>query len=443
MKKNTFFVKVLMLLVFSCSVDQEAPVGTTNWVGVSTSVATNIGVNSATLGGETGNVVIDGILERGFCWSSNNGTPTVFDNRLVLGTATGKFSGSITGLAPATLYYARAYVKTNLEIVYGNIISFRTLSNPTVVTLPPGSVTGNSAVLNGNITDAGGTPIPSRGICWGNNPNPSIVDNCAETGSGVGFFSVTVSNLLRLTTYYARAFAVTSVGRYYGQQVSFTTTSLVVPPTVSTNILSDINWGQAVGGGNVLSDGGSPVLERGVCWNTTGTPTITGGKFSCGAGTGSFSCGLSGLFPSVTYFVRAYARNAVGVGYGEERVFTTFTSFSSSLTPPVLTYPAPSAVLSCCSVQLTWQYVPGATLYDVQLSKSPTFSGITWAMPDCGANKELVTNGAHTKETSYNNLCVPLIKVAGQNGTWYWRVRARNNVATGTWSSLRSFSYSF
>lgn len=83
----------------------------------------------------------------------------------------------------------------------------------------------------------------------------------------------------------------------------------------------------ATSGGNITSDGGAPLTERGVVWNTTGNPTVgTDSAQSDGVTEGGeFAIGITGLAPSTTYYVRAYATNSVGTGYGEERTFTTYS----------------------------------------------------------------------------------------------------------------------
>lgn len=94
-------------------------------------------------------------------------------------------------------------------------------------------------------------------------------------------------------------------------------------PTVSTDSVHAITFDTAVCGGTVVSDGGTPVTERGVCWNTTGTPTIEGNHTSEGCGTGLFSSTLAGLENATTYFVVAYATNSMGTAYGDAVTFTT------------------------------------------------------------------------------------------------------------------------
>jgi uncharacterized protein (TIGR02145 family) len=96
-------------------------------------------------------------------------------------------------------------------------------------------------------------------------------------------------------------------------------------PTVSTSSISGITTTTAIAGGNVTSDGGETVNARGVVWSTTQNPTVTGyqGITSNGSGVGPFTSNLSGLTPHTSYYVRAYATNSMGTGYGEQIAFTT------------------------------------------------------------------------------------------------------------------------
>lgn len=96
-------------------------------------------------------------------------------------------------------------------------------------------------------------------------------------------------------------------------------------PTVTTSAVSSVASTQAVGGGNITSTGGAAVTERGVCYNTTGTPTTSSSKvYDSGSyGTGVYSKTISGLTPGTLYYARAYAINAYGTVYGSEVTFTT------------------------------------------------------------------------------------------------------------------------
>ncbi len=104
-------------------------------------------------------------------------------------------------------------------------------------------------------------------------------------------------------------------------------------PSVSTGMISSITATGARAAGTVLSDGGAAVTERGVCWSTSGQPTISDYKANDGSsGTGSFAANITGLTSNVTYYVRAYALNSAGVGYGEVRPFTASATSPDAVT---------------------------------------------------------------------------------------------------------------
>ena len=94
-------------------------------------------------------------------------------------------------------------------------------------------------------------------------------------------------------------------------------------PTLTTSTVSNVNYTSATCGGNITSDGGSAVTSRGVCWSMGQTPTISNNKTSNGSGLGTYVSNLSNLNPVTTYYVRAYATNANGTGYGNAMSFTT------------------------------------------------------------------------------------------------------------------------
>ncbi len=94
-------------------------------------------------------------------------------------------------------------------------------------------------------------------------------------------------------------------------------------PVVSTAAVSNISTTTAVCGGNVTDNGGSDVYARGVCWSEGMMPSTSGYSTYNGKGTGSFSTLITGLKGGTKYYVRAYATNKAGTGYGPQQVFTT------------------------------------------------------------------------------------------------------------------------
>lgn len=95
-------------------------------------------------------------------------------------------------------------------------------------------------------------------------------------------------------------------------------------PILTTTSINTITQTSASSGGEVTHDGGNPVTGRGICWSTSPNPTISlSTKTSNGSGTGSFTSSISNLTANTKYYVRAYATNSKGTGYGNELSFTT------------------------------------------------------------------------------------------------------------------------
>ena len=94
-------------------------------------------------------------------------------------------------------------------------------------------------------------------------------------------------------------------------------------PVVSTNEITEVTQTTANSGGSITSDGGATVTERGVCWSTNQSPTVVDNKTTDGNGAGSFTSAITGLTTNTTYYVRAYATNNKGTGYGSAMSFTT------------------------------------------------------------------------------------------------------------------------
>ena len=86
---------------------------------------------TATLGG---NVTADGgatVTESGVVYNTT-GTPTTSDTKVSIGTGTGSFSQSVTGLTLNTTYYVRAYAINSEGTSYGSVEQFTTVNNPII-----------------------------------------------------------------------------------------------------------------------------------------------------------------------------------------------------------------------------------------------------------------------------------------------------------------------
>jgi len=195
---------------------------------------------------------------------------------------------------------------------------------PTVTTTTVFNITQNSATSGGNISDNYDSPVTARGVCWATTPTPNVSDNKTVDGLGNGPFESNITGLSPGQTYYVRAYATNASGNGYGNSVQFTTLgSQGQAPVLTTAAVTGITTTTAISGGNISSDNGSSVTVRGVCWSTSATPTINDNKTIDGTGIGTFQSNIAGLSANQTYYVRAYATNAIGTGYGNALQFVT------------------------------------------------------------------------------------------------------------------------
>ena len=303
---------------FTTTDKQEKP-------SVETVGADNITMNSATV---EGNVTNDGgsaVTERGICYSIYE-NPTLSDSVRLAGTGIGRYTCEMTHLHNATTYYVRAFATNSEGTSFGDVITVRTVEHPmlpTVTTDEVSDITLNSAVCGGNVLSDGFAEITERGICYATHEEPTVFDYKVPGGTGLGLFQCRMSGLETLTTYYVRAYARNSEGYAYGNEVTFVTADETFLPEVITHEVTDFNHFYAVGVGEVVSNGGLEIIERGICWSTSPNPTTTQNKLTAGTGMGEYSCRMMCLFGNTTYYVRAFAANEAGMKYGNEVTFTT------------------------------------------------------------------------------------------------------------------------
>lgn len=265
------------------------------------------------------------IINHGFCWDSM-GFPSIDSRVIQLGKLqqTGGFSVKIPGLSPNKVYYIKAWVSSQKGIEYGDLLSFITPDLPSVILQVPTEITDTSVNCSVDVSSDGGAPIVGRGLCW--KPQQAPDTNSAvfrDSILSIGSFNHSIRGLAAATKYFIRAYARNIYGIRYSDEATFTTAQGATIPVVTTSDASNIGINTITSGGEVTFDGGEAVTVRGVCWSTSPYPIIDQNKTSDGAGQGQFVSTVSGLNANTTYYLRAYATNDIGTGYGEEKTFTT------------------------------------------------------------------------------------------------------------------------
>ena len=212
---------------------------------------------------------------------------------------------------------------------------------PTVILPTSAALSTTTATLGGDVSSDGGSAITARGVLYvptATNSNPQLggtgVTNATTAGT-TGIFVVNVTGLSSGVPYSFVAYATNAGGTTYTSPVSaFTPLGAAAAPTVISPTVANNTTGiSATLGGNVISDGGSPISVIGVVYAPTATnsnPQLlgTGVAFATTVGTtGVFTVGVpQGIFPALTlgtqYSYAAYATNGIGTSYSSVGTFT-------------------------------------------------------------------------------------------------------------------------
>ena len=222
--------------------------------------------------------------------------------------------------------------------------------------------------------------------------------------------SLSVAPLYPGTTYYYRYVAYNEIDTLEMEEKSFTTEDGTLA-AITTSNLTQIGAYSAVGGGNVSSDGYFEVTERGVCWSTSPNPTTDNNKTIDGEGIGSFSSNITNLSLNTTYYVRAYATNAKGTVYGEQKVFTTNSNEITVKTSSIYNIMAYTAT---CGGEVSTEGTQGITA-----------RGVCW---HTASNPTI----ANSKTIDGSGSGVFLSNITGLAGNTKYYVRAYATNSTGT-----------
>jgi hypothetical protein len=208
----------------------------------------------------------------------------------------------------------------------------------------------------------------------------------------------------------------------------------VTTATVTTSFTTSVTDVTAISGGNITSNGGATVIESGICYATTTNPTITNTTIVTVTPIGSFASNIASLAPNTLYYVRAYAKNSVGIAYGNEVTFTTLApaaTLATIVTNDIIINSNTSATFSgsvtsnggapitTTSLVISWNN-------EVTGTATQSVSGTTFTKTDCipgtiytvkfqatnsagianGINKTAITGGNHVGQQTGGGTCI-------------------------------------
>ena len=200
--------------------------------------------------------------------------------------------------------FVNGYLSTNtVEGVLLKQILATNVVVPSVITNSATTITYNTCIGNGRVTNNGGATILDRGVCWDIFHNPVTGGtNSISDGGSMGNMSIPVSSLSSGTQYYMRAYARNITGLTYGNEVTFTTIGslagvpqlTVTPDPIVTSTIANVY-------GYVTSNQGSNITYCGFYYSDTNTDPgpsnidiVTSIPVGPG-GVGQFNATLTGL----------------------------------------------------------------------------------------------------------------------------------------------------
>lgn len=294
---------------------------------------TDVDMSSATFKGEILSVGAPEYTERGFVYSRSSipADATSGFTQLTAAISSNKtFSASVNDLNNGYKYFVRAYAKNAIGLkLSSNEISFETIGSMTKVSTKDVTkidAINGKAVFNGDITNIGSPEYSEKGFCFNQSGEPTISDTkVTVSGTKGGTYSYSYVGLTTKTTYYVKAYAIQNGKTYYGTSVVFSTdksSSELLPKVKTDSYTSSTNYLEI--SGSVTTETDLPIIRQGVCWSKTNTTPSLGDNVVLSNNSSSpFSCTIEDLSPGTTYYCRAFAENAVGVGYGESKKCNT------------------------------------------------------------------------------------------------------------------------
>lgn len=228
-----------------------------------------------------------------------------------------------------------------------------------------------TAEISGEVIDIG-EGATQYGHCYSTiqNPTASLTTKTEKGIPVIGKYTSNLTNLSASTKYYVRAFVSRGTKVKYGEQIEFITASDSKPQITTKNIISKTKT-SAVTGGDIINEGGTSIIAKGICWGLAPDPIIDGNpnKTNDGPGNASFTSNMTGLSAGKYYYVRAYATNDGGTSYGNQVEFWTESDINTPPTVITSIVSSVTATTALCGGNVTFE--GGSSVYQ---------RGVCWSL---------------------------------------------------------------
>lgn len=202
---------------------------------------------------------------------------------------------------------------------------------------------------------------------------------------------------------------ITSINKLYGLSVRCIKGDI---PLLTTTTPHNNNSTSIITGGTITNDGDSPVLEQGVCWSIFKNPTILDSKIIDESGNNSFASTIIELNEESCYYIRAYATNAYGTGYGNQ---------VTTLCPEI--YSSKTSIINID--------IPGITGDNLNTGVNGSISGTVVYMKD-GMENIIIT-----PTLFFNEPLIPAIHLIKKNDSWVYE----DNYPSGSMGCARNYDF--
>ncbi|MBS6238421.1 MAG: hypothetical protein KH897_08630 [Bacteroides sp.] len=273
------------------------------------------------------------LILRGFCWKPADGnSPTVEDNVSNVALDAAAFTSKINDLTPGKEYVVCAYAINAKGVGYGKSVTVTTNTStvPVVSSIIPTDSTDTSVQVEARILSRGETALTEKGFCWSSESEVPTTANLKKVVEGESdTYNANIDELKPATAYYIRAYAVNGQGTGYGDVFVFRTPASVIPELTGT-VMTEVTATTAKAASSVIVNNGYEVTERGFCLSKEKMqPDVNDIKIKVNGVENAFAIVFTQLEPETTYYVRSYAANIKGIGYGEANLFTTLKEINA------------------------------------------------------------------------------------------------------------------